>query len=207
MNSFIYYFWSFVLGAFLGVISETIWCMIRYKKLESRKGLIYGPFNPLYGFATMFISLLINLSENKSIGNIYIMGVVVASIIEYLCSYYQEKYTGAVSWDYKDFKYNLNGRINLVYSMIWGLFTLFWFTCCMPLVDFGVEYLINVPKITIFCFILMFIDCLISLSACVRRKNRHNNVPAKSKIAKRFDYIYNDERLEKVYPNSKFTDK
>lgn len=207
MEVFTYYFWTFMLGSFLGVVVETIWCFIRYRKVESRKGLIFGPFNALYGVATVLLSLSINLSSNETLGNYFIIGVVIASIVEYLCSYYQEKITGTVSWDYKSFKYNLNGRINLVYSIFWGFLTILWATKFMPVVEGIVPLLEAHPVLTIVSAVLMSLDCIISLAACVRRKQRRENVFARTRIEKHLDYFYTDEFLDKVYANSKFVDE
>ncbi len=206
MNKFSYYFWTFVLGSLLGVIIETIWCLIKYRKFESRKGVIFGPFNPLYGAAAVALSFSINVSSNKSLGYIFITGAVIASFIEYMCSYFQEKFTGTVSWNYKDFKWNLNGRINFVYSIMWGFLTLFWAKTFMPMVDDAMLFFYDREFLTIISCILMVLDCVISFAACIRRKQRREKVYAHTKFEKHLDYFYNDEVMDKVYANSEFVD-
>lgn len=207
MKLFTYYFWTFVIGAFLGVVIETIWCFIRYKKIESRKGLIYGPFNALYGVAAVALTFFIKMSNDSSLGNYFITGVVVASVVEYLCSYYQEKVVGTVSWDYKAFKYNLNGRINLVYSIFWGILTIIWATKFMPIIDEGIVWFYDKTLLTVIGAILMTMNCIISLAACIRRNKRRENIGAKTKFEKHLDYIYTDELLDKIYANAKFVDE
>lgn len=207
MEVFAYYFWTFILGSILGVAVETVWCVLKYKKLESRKGLIYGPFNPLYGVATVCLSLSINLVSNQSRGNIFLIGVVVASIIEYACSYYQEKFTGAVSWNYDQFKYNLNGRINLVYSIFWGVLTIVWFDVFMPIVENYMPLINRHRGLTIFAVIFIVIDCVISLVASIRRLERRKKIKARTKFEERIDKLYDDERMKKIYPNSEFIDE
>lgn len=207
MKEFTYYFWTFMLGAFAGVIMETIWCAIKNHHIESRKGLIFGPFNPLYGFATVALSLTINSVSNHTTGSIFIIGVVVASIIEYLCSFWQEKILGTLSWNYKDFKYNLKGRINLVYSLAWGALTVYWYKELMPLIEGAMPFFYEHTVLTISTFIFILVDCIISLLAGIRRKQRKEKIYAKTKLEKHFDYFYNDEFMEKVYPNSDFIEK
>lgn len=207
MEVFAYYFWTFILGSILGVAIETVWCVLKYRKIESRKGLIYGPFNPLYGCATFFLSLSINCVSNHSRGNIFLIGVVVASIIEYACSYYQEKFTGAVSWNYDQFKYNLNGRINLVYSIFWGILTLFWYEMFMPIIDSYLPIIDRHPWVTIFAFVFIIIDCIVSLVASIRRMERRKKIKARTKFEERIDKLYDDERMKKIYPNSEFIDE
>ena len=207
MKYLIYYFWTFILGNIIGVLIETIWCIIKYKKIESRKGLIYGPFNPLYGFAGLVLTLAIDINPNKSIGTVFITGVVIASIIEYLCSFFQEKAFGVVSWDYKDFKYNLNGRINLFYSIAWGLITILWYFKIMNIVSNIMPFVSAHLSLTLIVLIFYIIDAEISLVANIRRKKRKEKIYPKTKFEKSIDIIYNDERMEKVYPNSIFVEK
>ena len=49
--------WIFVIGCIIGFIVETLWCYVRWGKIESRKGLIYGPFTPIYGFGGVLLTL------------------------------------------------------------------------------------------------------------------------------------------------------
>ncbi len=56
--------------------------------------------------------------------DIFIVGTLVATVIEYVCSFVQEKIFKTKSWDYSDFKYNLNGRVNLVYSIGFGMISM-----------------------------------------------------------------------------------
>ena len=44
-------FWVFFIGCFVGVVIEVLFCIfVTEHRYESRQGLIYGPFNPVYGF-------------------------------------------------------------------------------------------------------------------------------------------------------------
>ena len=43
---------------------------------------------------------------------------------EYLCSLFQEKVFGTVSWDYSHQMFNIGGRTSLKYMIIWGVLAL-----------------------------------------------------------------------------------
>ena len=73
MSKFIEFFWIFITGSFIGYICEMIWCIIRWKKIESRKGLIYGHLIPIYGIATVIISFIIEIFNIEK----YILFLVV----------------------------------------------------------------------------------------------------------------------------------
>lgn len=42
-------FWLFVAGCVIGLAVETVFHAIVYGGLESRAGLVWGPFSPIYG--------------------------------------------------------------------------------------------------------------------------------------------------------------
>jgi hypothetical protein len=52
-------FLVFVFGAIVGVIVEVSWAFIRFGQYQSRQGFIYGPFNPVYGFGAVFLTLFL----------------------------------------------------------------------------------------------------------------------------------------------------
>lgn len=118
-------FWVFFLGCFLGVVIETIWCLLRYRKLESRKGLVWGPFNLVYGFGALVITVGLYPLRDSCDLFVFVAGSLLGGIFEYVCSVIQEKVTGTISWDYKDFPLNLNGRINLLYYFFWAFLLCF----------------------------------------------------------------------------------
>lgn len=207
MKEYTYYFWTFMFGSFMGVIIETLWCMLKNKKIESRKGLIFGPFNPLYGFAAAVLSFSFRCMSEQTIGRMFLIGIVVPSSIEYLCSYYQEKITGRISWNYQKFRWNLNGRINLIYSLMWGVLSIYWFSYFIPIIDEAMPFFYEHSGMTIFVSVMMALDCFISLAASIRRKQRQKNIYAKTKFLKHIDYIYTDELMDKIYPNSECVDE
>ena len=43
--------WVFIVGCLAGYIVETIYCLVTRGVIESRQGMVYGPFNQVYGSA------------------------------------------------------------------------------------------------------------------------------------------------------------
>ena len=42
-------FWYFIIFSIIGLIVEMLFCYVTTGQIESRKGLIWGPFCPIYG--------------------------------------------------------------------------------------------------------------------------------------------------------------
>ena len=49
--------WIFLLGCIMGFLIETAWLFVHTGILESRKGIIYGPFSPVYGFGAVLFTI------------------------------------------------------------------------------------------------------------------------------------------------------
>lgn len=204
MDYYTLYFWIFIMGSFIGFLMETVWCVIKYKKLESRKGLIYGYFIPIYGIATMLLSFMVDYFNIKSVVVCYLLTFVICFIVEYLSSVFQEKCFGTKSWDYSDMKYNLNGRVNFIYLIIWSLFGILWFKFSPILINliFDIFNKFNIlDKVTNVFSIYMLYDILISIVASFRQKMRRLGVNPRNRVETLIDKKYTDEYMKKVYAN------
>ncbi len=84
------------------------------------RGFLYGPFCPIYGVGALLVVYLLQYFPQSTIA-IFLGGAVVTSALEYLTSFLMEKLFATSWWDYSDKKFNLNGRICLLNSTLFGL--------------------------------------------------------------------------------------
>ena len=196
-------FWIFFIGCFLGVVIETLWCLLTRHHYESRTGLIYGPFNLVYGFGALFMTLGLNWLSKKRDAWIFLGGVVIGSVFEYLCSWIQETLFGTVSWQYDKMPFNLNGRINLLYSLVWGALALVWVKGIYPLMCRAISRIPNQigKPLTWVLLVFMVLNSAISGLAVARMSARREGAAPTTAIESFLDRHYPDERLEKIYPN------
>ena len=204
MKAVVCYFWLFILSCFLGFIIETIWCFIKNGKFESRKGLIYEPFIPIYGITGVLIVLVVKFLNLKENYEIFIVGFFISTIIEYISSFLQEKIFATKSWDYTKYPLNLQGRVNLIYSCLFGLITtLIYRLFLLPFLTLFAKIKIKffLIFITILELIFLLFDISISSIAVYRMKERRNNIKRNGKFWSFLDRKYNDKYLKKVYAN------
>ena len=112
------YIFCFFVYAFLGYICEVIYCSIGQKKLVNR-GYLYMPICPIYGCGAIII-LLSMLPIKDMWYLVLILGIVLTSLLEYLTSYVMELIFHMRWWDYSKRKFNINGRICLRNSLMFG---------------------------------------------------------------------------------------
>ena len=118
--------WLFFAYSFGGVLVETIYCWAVEHPgvIESRLGILYLPFNPLYGFGGVAVSLLLyDFFGNPLL--VFLVGMAVCTTLEFIASLVMEKVFKTVFWDYSDKPLNLHGRICLQFAICWGLLSLF----------------------------------------------------------------------------------
>lgn len=206
MELFNYYILIFIIGSFLGFILESLWCYIKNNHLESRKGLIYSPLIPIYGIAALLITLVINLIKIKNMYLIFILGISISAIVEYNSSLIQEKVFHTRSWDYSEMRFNLHGRVNLIYTIMFGIIALMYCKFLLPKYNLFFNK-ISSPQLNILCVILVIFliyDIIISSLACFRMKERKLKIERTNKFWKYFDHKYPDEYLTKIYTNMQF---
>lgn len=199
------YFWIFVLGSFIGWLCESLWCILKYKKVESRKGLIYGYFIPIYGIATLFISLFVNIFNINNYWLFFFLTFLICGVVEYVSSIFQEECFETRSWDYSEMFLNINGRVNILYLSIWSIMGIFWCKYSRIMLNFLFDLLIKIGllyEITIISLIFMLYNLFISFVSVYRWKLRRKGIKAKNRYELWLDKKYNDEMLKKIYANS-----
>lgn len=198
----------FVIGSILGVYYEQILHLVKTYIAtgdivwESRRGVIYGPFNPLYGFGLALMTYFL-AHHKRPIYVTFLYAALLGGAVEYLISFLQETFIGTVSWDYSDLFLNINGRTTIPLMVFWGLSGMLLVRVVYPYISKLIEaipYKIG-KTISIVLIIFLSIDCLISWTALFRQDLRRNNIEPYTVVGELYDKYYTDEFLSKYYPN------
>ena len=201
--------WLFVVGAFLGDVVETIFCRVTAGVWMSRSSLVWGPFSVVWGLALVLATVLLRGSERKSESRIFWFGVILGGAYEYVCSAVTELLFGTVFWDYSGFKFNLGGRINLLYCFFWGIAAVAWIRYGYPLVAKGMNKLKTHirPWMTAALAVFMAVNMGVSALAMARYDARTSGVEAETPLAVFLDAHFDNARMERIYPNAKKVEK
>ena len=112
-------FLQFLAYSFLGWTCETIYCSIGQGKFVNR-GFLNGPLCPVYGFGAMAVLVFLRPIQNN-IPLLFLCGMLVTSIIEYITGYLLEKLFATKWWDYSTYRFNIHGRVCLRNSLMFGV--------------------------------------------------------------------------------------
>ncbi len=198
----------FFIGAFLGDITETIFCRITAGYWMSRSSVVWGDFSIVWGLAIAAVTALLYKYRNRSQQFLFWMGTFLGGAYEYICSVFTEIVFGTVFWDYSDIPFNLGGRINLLYCFFWGFAAVAWFKIFYPPVSRLIEKIpVKIGKIiTWLLIIFMLADGIISSAALARYNARSNGIEAANSFESWVDEHFDDGRMAQVYPKAKKVD-
>lgn len=193
--------WLVLAGSLLGCLLEMCWYRHLRGKWMSRKGVIYGPFSPIYGLAIAGFMYLLYPVRRGNLMFLFLLGACMGSCFEYACGYLQEKILGTRSWDYSKKKFQLHGRICLEFAFYWGIAAVAVMRFFYPVLSRMVEAISRQrgPILIGGLFVLFLADCLISIAACVRQRLRREGKEAATALEQFLDRHYTDERLAALF--------
>ena len=204
-DKFIKVFIIFMIGSVIGYVVEMIVALVQNGYIESRQGLLYGPFTPVYGIGIIVYYIFFSKIKTRDKKIVFLLSMLIGGITEYLCSFIQEKVFGTVSWDYSEWFFNINGRTTLIHCTYWGIAGLLYVSYIEPLIP-KIENAIknnHVRVITSCLVICMVLNITISTMAALRQKERIEDVPASGTLDMFLDKNYPNEYMDRVFANKK----
>lgn len=197
-------FWLFLIGAVLGDLVETVFCRLTAGVWMSRSSLVWGPFSIVWGLAIATATALLYKDREKPDRHLFFIGTVLGGAYEYVCSVFTELVFGTVFWDYSEIPFNLGGRINLLYCFFWGIAAVIWIKGLYPFFSGWIE---KIPVLwgyilTWVLVVFMASNIVVSSMALIRYDRRSEGMQADNVIEKLLDEHFDDERMERIYPNA-----
>lgn len=190
----------FFVYAFIGWILESVYKSLLQKKLVN-SGFLEGPICPIYGYGALMMYLsLKNVSDNIVV--LYLFGLIVLSIYEYIVGWFLEKMFKTKYWDYSNRKFNINGRVCLLNSTYWGILGIVFMKGIHPMVQ---DLVRDIPQnhVQVFvsvAFLLMMVDTVITLIKLIKintRLTKWENITNKIRARVESININNVAKVEK----------
>ena len=141
LSNFKYILLFFFLYAFIGWLLESAYAIYNLGEFTKR-GFLYGPICPIYGYGAIILILFLDEYKNNSI-KLFIYSILVFSALEYFVSFGLEALFDAKWWDYTNEFFNLNGRISIFYSFVWGIFAILFINHVHPFFEKHINFLLE----------------------------------------------------------------
>ena len=166
------YFLIFMIYAFIGWIYEEVLEVLIYQTGFTNRGVLFGPYLPVYGFGVLlFLVTIYPIIKNKKgkekwllLPLVFLGCMFVATTLELITSYICEYFSGDWPWEYDEYKINFEGRIALNPSVRFGIGGVVFLYLLQPLIEKFINKLSNkkLNYISIILAIILIIDLIYS---------------------------------------------
>ena len=109
----------FFIYSMIGWLCESIYCSVPAKKFINR-GFLNGPLCPVYGVGGLLVIWLLTPVQG-SLPLLFLAGVLVTSLVEYVTGFLLETLFHTKWWDYSRKRWNIHGRVCLQNSLLFGV--------------------------------------------------------------------------------------
>lgn len=197
----------FFIGSVLGLILEEVWMFITMGATESRVGLVWGPFSPLYGVGAVLLTLVtFQLRKMHAKGIVvFLVSMVVGGLLEQCTGWAMETFMGAVSWDY--IAGGVPGAITkwvaIPFLFFWGFLGYVWYKFIMP----GLLYNLGRPttkRKAIFVTLLsiyLILDIFMTIMCFDRRAERDAGIPPANGFEEWIDTHFSNAFMSERFQN------
>ena len=115
-----YLFLLFFLISCIGYIVEVVYCSVVDNYFEWNRGFMLGPYIPIYGVGALSIFYLLRHYYGDPLA-LFLFSFLLCTVLEYVTSFTMEKLFKVRWWDYSSLKFNINGRVCLLNSTLFGV--------------------------------------------------------------------------------------
>ncbi|MFV0401374.1 MAG: putative ABC transporter permease [Oscillospiraceae bacterium] len=195
--------WVFIIGCVIGYLVETGYCIVTTGRIESRQGMLYGPFNQVYGFGAILMTVCLHPLAKYRDGWLFLGSAAIGGAFEWVVSWLQEAFFGTKSWDYTGEVLSFGGRTSLKFMIFWGFLGLLFMRIIYPRLSDLIEKIPNRmgKSLTWTIAIALAVNMVLSAAAVYRWSGRDQGVPASTGVERWLDQQYPDEYMQNVYPN------
>lgn len=170
-------FLYFIIYSFLGWAIESAYVSVLQRRLINR-GFLNGPLCPIYGTGAMLITII--LGRFTDVPTVFVFGIAITTVLEYIVGFLLEKLFSARWWDYSSHRFNINGRVSLLSSFYWGLLCIALVFFIHPLMERLVSHIPARVGLVVswIMFALIAVDLVITVPSVItlniRLKKLHN---------------------------------
>lgn len=147
-------FLVFIAFSFIGWCAEVCYVGLFVEHKFINRGFLHGPICPVYGFGGIAILCLPGKILSSWIP-LFFLSMVLATAVEYFASWILEKMFHTLWWDYSDMKFNLNGRVCLLNSFLFGVMGILVVRFAEPLIMSLIQMMNSVVQNIVFDGLLL----------------------------------------------------
>ena len=132
---FYHYVFLFIIGCVLGVLVEGIFSVIDKGVWENHVTFVWGYLNIVYGAGAVLSYIVARKMLKYNIILTFVVFLILASVIEWLCGFIEEYLLNSTSWDYGSLgNLTIAKYISVPFSLAWGVLGILFIKFLLPLI-------------------------------------------------------------------------
>jgi len=192
-------------GSVLGLLLEQVWMLVTAGLTESRVGLVWGPFSPLYGVGAVLVTIccLQMLKRGAKWWQIFLAGAILGGLLEQFTGWTMETFFHASSWSYSHLPDHITKWVAWRFLFFWGLLGIVWTYKIMPEMLYRIGLPTSVRQVMFIFLVAVYLAADISMTViCFQRKTaRDAGIPPANGFEVWVDEHYSDEFIAGRFEN------
>ena len=197
----------FFLGSMAGLLIEEVWMLVSAGLTESRVGLVWGPFSPLYGLGAVLLTWLSFFLRSRGAAGwqVFLVSAVVGGVLEQFAGWSMSTFFDAESWTYLHLPDHITQWVAWRFLAAWGVLGLVWCRAVMPrlLYQIGMPTTRRQAVFVTLVAVYLVADVAMTLACFDRKAERDAGEPPSNAFEQWVDTNYNDEFISSRFENLK----
>ena len=193
----------FLIASVLGLVLETVYTFVMFGVVESRVGLVWGPFSPLYGLGAVLLTVCLWQVRDRAWWQVFFISAALGGTLEQCAGWSMEHFADLQSWTYLGLPDHITQWIAWRFLLMWGVIGLVWCKLIMPELIYRIgeptsrQQTVVVSLLTVF----MVLDIVMTLACFWRAGQRHHGVPPQNPFEVYVDNHFDDEFMARTFEN------
>ncbi len=193
----------FLIASVLGLVIETVYIYIVFGIFESRVGLVWGPFSPLYGVGAVLLTLVLWPLRKQPVWRLFLISAVLGGLLEQFAGWSMETFMHAQSWTYLGLPDHITQWIAWRFLAMWGLLGVVWARAIMPEMIYRIGEPVSRRQVVVVTLLSAFIvlDVVMTIACFWRAGQRFQGVPPRNPFESYVDMHFDDKFIASTFEN------
>lgn len=193
----------FLIASVLGLVIETVYTFIVFGILESRVGLVWGPFSPLYGVGAVLLTMVLWPLRKERVWKIFLLSAVLGSLLEQTAGWSMETFAHLQSWTYLGLPDHITQWIAWRFVAMWGILGVVWCRVIMPELIFRIGEPTSRKQVVLVTLLAAFIalDVVMTIACFWRAGQRLEGMPPRNGFEVYVDTHFDDRFMAETFEN------
>lgn len=201
----------FFLGSMAGLLIEEVWMLATAGLTESRVGLVWGPFSPLYGMGAVLLTVMSFCLRRRGARSwqVFVVSAVVGGALEQLTGWSMSVFFDAESWTYLHLPDHITQWVAWRFLLMWGVLGLVWCRVVTPRLLYQIGMPTSRRQAVFVTLVALYLvaDVVMTLVCFDRKAERDAGIPPANAFEEWVDTNYSDEFIAGRFQNLKIGDR